>query len=1274
MERLKRMKLLKSNTRKVLSLVLIIMVLFTSIRLDGFIVNADEMQSYITLYLIDNTSEKWIANNAALIELVDNSSGHDSYMMTKVNSITWSVNVPESAYNITFNRYNQDKTVQWNSWSAGGRDSNNAYYVDGSEYGHWEVVEENENYFHAGDIIYLDTSEFTTWENNDALMYINFTEATKSQNGGKDINIANANNLLYSPKAVDYKVTDHVYAYIVTKQDEGKEVLRFWRGNSSILWNCSVLLTYENYSNGIDCVKVTGWNEIGNIYQSEYIMDVDIDTDQDGLPDFNEIKLGTDKSKVDTDGDGLNDYYEVCYGYSPLMMDTDNNGINDGDEDYDNDKLKNVDEFLYGTDMALYDTDNDGISDYDEIFVKYTNPLSDDTDEDGVKDGDEIDIGTNPLLKDTDGNGIDDKDEVFEKQYDASESLSYYDVDVYPTITVNGTINVLESVNIDTRDWDMMINCNIPGYIGTAYEFTCSGSFDSANVTFNISEDVMKQDGFVPAIYYYNEEEQYLEKLDNQIISGNTVSASLEHFSSYIVLNSREFDDVWNNDIMYYSDEELQKPLKIGFAVDCSSSMSGNDPSYLRNTVSNLIIEKMSENDSGFVVFFNGNVNILQASTPDKTLLKTAINSSYSSGMTALNKAVNVSINQFTLDDAESCRNILVVLSDGYDTEGGATVDSLINLANNRSVKIYTIGLGSNIDTNLLVNLAEQTGGNYYYATTANDLEEIYTQIGIETVNYTDDSNNDGITDYHTKLLCEGKLRLGTGIKILDYMVDKNSNEILKGYSYEEIQSSNDLDNDGLKNGEEIQVVSNEKIGTYVKMISNPTTKTSDMDNYSDYSEVKSIHSNALKDNIVLEYGDINFVGNYDNFYSSLYKSEYSESLLEKGAVWVGNYIYGSNYDKSEIYEDMLTGYFSYISENSDKYGTALISFNAGKSYIKQINSILNKLSDVAYKDYSKYEKLLRQTGRISRDIESLLEEYSNIKSFAFIYENIDEIEMEFADIMQSYERLYAEYQYDNMLKGIFNTKITIKYNIPEFIRNGELSRYLKGIGYVITYGGAAISCTIDGMGDYNRTMGCLDTIQNNMYILKIIQESNCDKKLRKAAENVEKKFYNYYKVALNDNTWDKFKLNLSEIGDDAWRTAVKLGGSKLITVLAAETIWIDLAIVASNGLIGVSDTTLKAVKTYGAAYMAEIVFEDFNSMEYDGYTDRIYYQEDAEFKFKNVVGTRIYAEQNMIAMEKTGTKIVNYVYDKITSERKKIINDCNDMIADLTTILDKKS
>lgn len=208
-------KLCKRNSKRILSIVLTMVVLLTSIKLDAFVVNAEETESYVTLYLMDNTAEKWIGNDNAVIELVDNSSGHDSYIMKKIDDTTWSVRVPESAYNITFNRYNADKTTQWNSWSAGGRDANNAYYADGSEYGHWEVVKESDEYFHAGDTVYLDISEFTTWATDSASMYINFTDATKEENGGKDINNINREMwvIVIETKIVKWDILKNINSY-----------------------------------------------------------------------------------------------------------------------------------------------------------------------------------------------------------------------------------------------------------------------------------------------------------------------------------------------------------------------------------------------------------------------------------------------------------------------------------------------------------------------------------------------------------------------------------------------------------------------------------------------------------------------------------------------------------------------------------------------------------------------------------------------------------------------------------------------------------------------------------------------------------------------------------------------------------------------------------------------------------------------------------------------------------------------------------------------------
>lgn len=43
-----------------------------------------------------------------------------------------------------------------------------------------------------------------------------------------------------------------------------------------------------------------------------------IDSDGDGLPDHEEILLGTDPFNPDTDGDGVDDFTEVIFGYNPL--------------------------------------------------------------------------------------------------------------------------------------------------------------------------------------------------------------------------------------------------------------------------------------------------------------------------------------------------------------------------------------------------------------------------------------------------------------------------------------------------------------------------------------------------------------------------------------------------------------------------------------------------------------------------------------------------------------------------------------------------------------------------------------------------------------------------------------------------------------------------------------------------------------------------------------------------------------------------------------------
>jgi len=162
----------------------------------------------------------------------------------------------------------------------------------------------------------------------------------------------------------------------------------------------------------------------------------DLDQDGDGLSDTLEAQLNTDPKKKDTDGDGIDDAKEVGSDIkSPLDSDLD--GIIDAldtvdDSDSDNDGLIDVQEIKLGSNPNDVDSDNDGINDNEEIGKNIDDPLDtdndgilnlldDDDDNDGLKTKYEIKIGTNPLNTDTDADGLSDKDELASNDKNSDE-------------------------------------------------------------------------------------------------------------------------------------------------------------------------------------------------------------------------------------------------------------------------------------------------------------------------------------------------------------------------------------------------------------------------------------------------------------------------------------------------------------------------------------------------------------------------------------------------------------------------------------------------------------------------------------------------------------------------------------------------------------------------------------------------------------------------------------------------------------------------------------
>ncbi|MHC1605651.1 MAG: hypothetical protein ACXQTP_06765 [Candidatus Methanofastidiosia archaeon] len=164
------------------------------------------------------------------------------------------------------------------------------------------------------------------------------------------------------------------------------------------------------------------------------------DTDEDLLDDYKEIRMKTNPLVKDTDGDGKIDGLDE----KPLNG-MENNPFYTPDQDSDNDGLSDAFELKIGTNMFLQDTDKDGLTDYEEVMLSL-NPLLKDTDDDGATDLEDHE----PLNPNVGKSGIDkdDDEEVLMIIYGivavGTTIASFYGCSECPEIAIDAINNIVE--------------------------------------------------------------------------------------------------------------------------------------------------------------------------------------------------------------------------------------------------------------------------------------------------------------------------------------------------------------------------------------------------------------------------------------------------------------------------------------------------------------------------------------------------------------------------------------------------------------------------------------------------------------------------------------------------------------------------------------------------------------------------------------------------------------------------------------------------------------
>jgi len=227
----------------------------------------------------------------------------------------------------------------------------------------------------------------------------------------------------------------------------------------------------------------------------------------------------------------------------------------------------------------------------------------------------------------------------------------------------------------------------------------------------------------------------------NQIDTGNCPTVTLR-----ITVTDRNDDpvsgllesdfSVFENDVLVDPDtfsNIVTVPISVALALDYSGSVQAA-PGAIEDieAAAKAFLEELNldnNTDEAEIIKFAKAIQVMEPFTDIKDDLTAAIDASYTGGVdeTLLFDAVWQAIND-TAGRANE-RRAVVVISDGNDEGSTRTLAEIIDNALAHAVPLFTIGLGNVGSETDLRPLADESGGQFFFAPTSDDLRDIYVQI-----------------------------------------------------------------------------------------------------------------------------------------------------------------------------------------------------------------------------------------------------------------------------------------------------------------------------------------------------------------------------------------------------------------------------------------------------------------------------------------------------------------------------------------------------------------
>ncbi|QLG48839.1 vWA domain-containing protein [Natrinema halophilum] len=320
--------------------------------------------------------------------------------------------------------------------------------------------------------------------------------------------------------------------------------------------------------------------------------------------------------------------------------------------------------------------------------------------------------------------------------------------------TSKGAVHVAVDGDLDLDDVDVVGN-------GRAY-FYVSGDVDADDVTVSNEQarrlwiygtgdaEVTVRDEFQGAIYAPGSDSLRITK-DTEVF-GTVVGGNEADIRENVSIH---FDKTLRTDIPIPEENRAvsitiakrRPPLDVTFVLDRSGSMASNDPDEKRVDATKEFIGLLNagRSDQAGVYEFNANGHEIHSLSGNLSSVTDSI-TTRDEGSTDMSAGMEPALDEYAINGNDAAERHMVLLSDGQNTadsyynrscgclrfKSDTRTMNQAERAADMNVTIHTIGLSDSADEDMLKDVADETGGNYYSVENDDELEEVFRGIADE--------------------------------------------------------------------------------------------------------------------------------------------------------------------------------------------------------------------------------------------------------------------------------------------------------------------------------------------------------------------------------------------------------------------------------------------------------------------------------------------------------------------------------------------------------------